>query len=343
MNAKDFVKKSAVQGLTQARAVLYTLESLPLPILHRWIAGGESRTPSQEQQGHIIREARRLLAVDAQDFVDLELPINLLAPEPARQHVPRWLQILGDSTMSFWRRRHQDTQSFSTEAGDLSQYPEYYRRNFHHQTDGYLTKRSSEIYEHQVELLFRGLANPMRRRLLKPMSRRLAKKKHPRILELGCGNGTFTKQLVAAFPEARITAVDLSPAYIQHAKERFIQHRNVDFILGDAESLPFKANTFDAVVSVFLHHELPRPVRENVLQESLRLCKKSGFWGLVDSLQLGDDPVLDWAIEDFPKNFHEPFFTNYIKTPLFDFVKTADPKRSFKEKNYLLSKVLYSD
>ncbi len=343
MQALQVLKKSTARSVGQARALLYTLESLPLPVLHRLIAGVDRRLPSEEDQRHIINKARQLLAVDADDFVELNLPLQLLAPENPGQHFPRWMQIMGDSTLAFWRRRNSETQAFSSKVKNLDEFPDYYQRNFHHQTDGYLTEKSAAFYEHQVELLFRGLADPMRRRLLKPLVESLQNKKRPKILEIACGTGSFTQSILGALPNAHVTAIDLSPAYIQYAKKRFIKNPNVDFVVMDAEKLPFKANSFDAVVSVFLHHELPQNVRQNVINESLRVAGSKGFWGMVDSIQLGDDPQLDWAIKEFPKNFHEPFFTNYIKNPVFDYLQTHHGKRNFKEKIYLLSKVIHSD
>ncbi len=112
-------------------------------------------------------------------------------------------------------------------------------------------------------------------------------------------------------------------------------------MVANAENLPFKTREFDAVVAVFLHHELPQKVREKIMDESLRICKSKGFWGLLDSIQLGDDPSLDWAIEAFPQTFHEPFFTNYIKKPLIPYLESKHA-RQFTQKNHLLSKVVFS-
>ena len=42
-------------------------------------------------------------------------------------------------------------------------------RNFHHQTDGYLSDFSASIYDLQVEILFNGSADSMRRRIIKPI------------------------------------------------------------------------------------------------------------------------------------------------------------------------------
>ena len=46
---------------------------------------------------------------------------------------------------------------------DPSLYPDYYQ-NFHHQTDGYLSDHQA-LYDLQVEILFNGSADAMRRRV----------------------------------------------------------------------------------------------------------------------------------------------------------------------------------
>jgi hypothetical protein len=37
---------------------------------------------------------------------------------------------------------------------------------------------------------------------------------------------------------------------------------------------------------------------------------------MVDSLQTGDRQKLDGVLEDFPTQFHEPFYRNYIAHPM---------------------------
>ena len=52
--------------------------------------------------------------------------------------------------------------------------PDYYRQNFHFQSDGWLSEHSAAIYDTQVEVLFTGAADVMRRRALKPIAEWMA-------------------------------------------------------------------------------------------------------------------------------------------------------------------------
>jgi ubiquinone/menaquinone biosynthesis C-methylase UbiE len=203
--------------------------------------------------------------------------------------------------------------------------PDYYRRNFHHQTDGYLSERSADLYDHQVELLFRGGADAMRRLILPPLKSRLGSEDGQglHLLELGAGCGTATRSVAKAFPAAKITCVDFSYPYIKRARRELADHHRVDFVQGDAAALDFREDRFDAVYSVFLFHELPPDVRVRVLQESLRVVKPQGFLGLVDSIQKGDDEDLDWALDFFPRQFHEPYYASYTAHPMETLMKEA--------------------
>ena len=117
-------------------------------------------------------------------------------------------------------------------------------------------------------------------------------------------------------PEAHLTLTDLSEIYLRKAREKFQGIEGVDFLQCPGEQLPFPDERFDVVVSVFLFHELPEEVRVQVLSEMKRVVKPGGMVIAVDSIQNDDAPELSAVLEQFPKDFHEPFYRNYIDTPL---------------------------
>jgi len=119
-----------------------------------------------------------------------------------------------------------------------------------------------------------------------------------------------------AYPKAKIVALDLSGPYLKRAQDKLKKYSRIDFVEGAGEALPFLDCQFDAVYSVFIFHELPAQIRVDVLSESWRVLKPGGFLGIVDSLQLGDEPVLNEALKQFPVQFHEPFYRHYIENEL---------------------------
>jgi len=65
--------------------------------------------------------------------------------------------------------------------------------------------------------------------------------------------------------------------------------RNIIFILGTAEALPFPAGTFDRVKTRFSFHPFPRP--EIVLREMKRVCRPGGNVVVVDLLASADNKL----------------------------------------------------
>jgi SAM-dependent methyltransferase len=93
------------------------------------------------------------------------------------------------------------------------------------------------------------------------------------VLDVGCGTGVVA--ITAARLGARVSALDLTPELLTHARENArIAGVNVDWHEGDAEQLPFGDAEFDVVVSQFAHIFAPRP--EVVTAEMLRVLKPGG-------------------------------------------------------------------
>src|SRR5262249_38151472 len=137
--------------------------------------------------------------------------------------------------------------------------PDYYARNFHFQTDGYLSDESAALYDVQVETLFVGAAGAMRRQALPPIADyvRGRDQRQLAMLAVACGPGRFLGQVAQAFPAMPMTGIDLSSAYIAEASRHLAARRNITLMEGNGESLPMPDASQDIVTSVFLYHELP--------------------------------------------------------------------------------------
>ncbi len=323
-------------NLCYLRSFHYFLEYQALQTLSALLTKSNLRSArfSRENLTILAREIRELFESDVQNILNSDLPPRLLWTESPISHLQRLPKIVSDGIDLSLRRRRRQAHEFSDEAQmGLDKLPEYYRRNFHFQTDGYLSEHSAELYDHQVELLFAGAADAMRRIVLPDVVEALhsyadAASKQIAFLELGCGTGAMTRNIHLTFPHARIVATDLSVPYLEMAKKRFSKsstsrNRQIEFIEANATQLPFKDQSFDAVYSVFLFHELPREVRIEVIREARRVLKPGGVFFYIDSLQLGDKPHFDHVLKNFPRDFHEPFYLNYIDVPMHDLVESA--------------------
>jgi len=101
-----------------------------------------------------------------------------------------------------------------------------------------------------------------------------------RVLELGCGTGTFTLPL--AKEHFSITGIDLVKELLKMARKFFLEEKfSIPLIACDAENLPFKESSFDIVFcSYFLHHF---PSIEEVLKEINRVLKPDGRFFVLEA------------------------------------------------------------
>jgi len=192
--------------------------------------------------------------------------------------------------------------------------PDYYRQNFHFQSDGWLSEQSAALYDTQVEVLFTGAADVMRRRAMKPIAEWMAgrNQRNLRGLDVGCGTGRLLAFLHDAWPGMRLAGLDLSPPYLAEARRLIGRTARVKLIEGAAEALPFDDASLDLVVSSFLMHELPADVRIAALREMARVARPDGLVVIVDSIQKGDHPAWDGLLDLFPHYFHEPYYSDYV-------------------------------
>ena len=282
----------------------------------RWM----SRLPRPRMSGGEIRAVlRRRDELHARDLANVEAglyPRELLFDIPVRRYMRALPRLLRDAPRLVRRKKAGAFKDIP--AVDKTRYPAYYRRTFHWQTDGYFSDHSAEIYELGVELLFRGLADVMRRQIIPPITRavRAAGDRPLRVLDVACGTGRTLHQLAVAHPALRLYGVDLSPAYVRVARRRLADLPDVAVAVENAEALPFADAAFDAVTSVYLFHELPRNTRRAVAREMLRVVRPGGVVVIEDSAQLAESAEIASALRAFPAEFHEPFYADYLEDDL---------------------------
>lgn len=280
-----------------------------------------TRTPRPKVDATQLRALlRRRDELHARDLANVDAglyPRELLFDLPVRQYMRALPQLMRDTPNVVRRMRRGDYKDIP--AVDKQQYPAYYRRNFHWQTDGYFSDHSAEVYELGVELLFRGTADVMRRQIIPPITRHVQShggRERMRLLDIGCGTGRTLHQISRAHPAMQLHGVDLSPAYIRTARRRLADVAELTLAVENGEALPWADATFDIVTSTYMFHELPRNARRNVVREMLRVVKPGGLLVIEDSAQLGESAEIATALREFPREFHEPFYADYLEDDL---------------------------
>mmetsp|Transcript_14394 Transcript_14394/g.23769 ORF Transcript_14394/g.23769 Transcript_14394/m.23769 type:complete len:531 (+) Transcript_14394:51-1643(+) len=238
-------------------------------------------------------------------------------------------KAIRESVAIFSRRNSNDKGDNNSKAllwqGKSSAiYPSYYLNDFHFQTDGWLSTTSAERYETSTETLFLGRQDAMQRQSLIPLLKQTSAPPPSSILEVACGTGRFATFVRDNFPDANLTLTDLSPYYLEKARANDQYWRSfrtthmkkpaadtTSFVQANAEELPFPNNTFDAVLCVYLFHELPSEARKRAAAEMVRVVKPGGTIVLTDCMQQGDRSQLA-SIANFVK-INEPHHPNYVK------------------------------
>jgi ubiquinone/menaquinone biosynthesis C-methylase UbiE len=294
--------------------------------------------PSPRALRALRKRLDQLLERDFSNAQSGQYPRELLFQMPVAEYVSQ-LPGLAAEVLRMLRRAKRGRVRELPAGVDLSDFPDYFRRNFHWQTDGYLSRRSADLYDIGVEFLFLGTADVMRRQVIPPLTRFFRESPgKKRVLDVGCGTGRTLVQLASAHPGHKYFGVDLSPYYLDRARE-LLAGRDVSLLVDNAEALPLKDATFDAITSVFLFHELPTRARRNVLREMRRLLKPGGLLVLEDSAQLEDSPELAVFLTNFGNDMNEPFFASYLRESLEAELPAAGFRLEHREPAFL-SKVL---
>jgi SAM-dependent methyltransferase len=104
-----------------------------------------------------------------------------------------------------------------------------------------------------------------------------------RVLDLGCGAGTDS--LVAAQmvgPDGAVTGVDMTPEMLAKARAAAAElgASNIEFVEGEAESLPFQDRSFDVVISNGVIDLIPE--KDAVFAELRRVLRPGGPLQIAD-------------------------------------------------------------
>jgi len=107
-----------------------------------------------------------------------------------------------------------------------------------------------------------------------------------RTLDVGCGTGALTNELVRRLGPDRVHAIDPAPSLLQACRSR---HAGADIRIGNAEDLNFADGQFDRVLSQLVLHFVTHADR--VAEEFARVLRPGGIaaacvWDFADGMQM---------------------------------------------------------
>jgi SAM-dependent methyltransferase len=141
--------------------------------------------------------------------------------------------------------------------------------------------------------------------------RQLPKASYERVYEPGCGGVSTLSAVHQIFPEAELVGCDLSPLLLKNG-HAIAERRGIKAHLKQRDALDTQEpnESFDAVITYALHHELPPKANIAMFQEMFRIMKPGA------DIVISDPPpfravepyhavILDWDND----HKEEPFFT----------------------------------
>jgi ubiquinone/menaquinone biosynthesis C-methylase UbiE len=97
-----------------------------------------------------------------------------------------------------------------------------------------------------------------------------------KILEIGCGTGELTAQLLKHFPNAAIFGIDVSSDMLNLAQQKLADYQpRLRLIKQNVTDLNFPKDTFDLIISSSVWHYLTDP--KTVLEHIYRVLKPKGY------------------------------------------------------------------
>ncbi len=143
------------------------------------------------------------------------------------------------------------------------------------------------------------------------------------LLDVGCGSGALAIRAALTWRSAKVTGVDYWGAAYgyglamceKNAASEGVGSRCA-FQHGDANRLDFPDESFDAVVSNYVYHNITGTDKQELLLETLRVLKKGGVFALNDEMK----PHMYGDMEAFAQRLRD---MGYQDVRLIDTAKEA--------------------
>jgi SAM-dependent methyltransferase len=108
------------------------------------------------------------------------------------------------------------------------------------------------------------------------------------VLDVACGPGDFTRDFACATGEGLVVGLDASKTMLDVAVRK-TERANLAYVRGDAQSLPFRDGSFDAICCFAALYLIEKPMR--ALDEIVRVLAPGGRVALLSSCHRGPLPA----------------------------------------------------
>ena len=121
---------------------------------------------------------------------------------------------------------------------------------------------------------------------------------HHRVLDIGCGTGTFAVAIKRWLPSVEVVGLDPDPKALARSRRKADRAGvSIHFDQGFADALPYADASFDRVFSSLMFHHLPHDTKTITMCEVRRVLKPGGSLHLLDFEPEGShshNPLARW-------------------------------------------------
>lgn len=96
-----------------------------------------------------------------------------------------------------------------------------------------------------------------------------------KILDVGSADGVFTKVILDKSGSSEIIGIDVLKKSVDWANNHWSKQKQMKFKVGDAHTLEYKSETFDAIFALEVLEHVYDPVK--ILKDFRRMLKKGGY------------------------------------------------------------------
>ena len=160
-------------------------------------------------------------------------------------------------------------------------------------------KKATDHYSRVADILL-----PNRQKILSIIGRAatILSPDSPRILDIGCGYGDVTAEVLRYAPQASVCMIDFSEEMVQRSAERFQRNKDIHVLRYDLnEGLPdrLQPQEFDAVVSCFALHHVALEQRVPLYSQIYHVLKADGVFVNGDRFQEHSPSVHTWVFDEW--------------------------------------------
>ncbi len=171
------------------------------------------------------------------------------------------------------------------------------------------TKEEAKRLYDRISRFYDFLTAAFERKYAEMALERLSIGERETILEIGFGSGHCLRQIAQSVGKSgKACGIDISTGMLKVTRRKLEKAQLMDraeLYCGDAVSLPYDDNTFDAVFMSFTLELFDTPEIIKVLEEVKRVLKPGGRLGVVDaSKEDGESKLLglyEWVHKKWPK------------------------------------------